>query len=99
MWGALALVLSVGLVVWRTEAVVRAFLPSWLSLQEQRQAAEQALKSAGPQRDPLPPDLEAIALQETEGWAREQVRAAFMDDYEATQDWDRVRTQHFGGRA
>lgn len=92
MWTALALFASVAVVVWRGEAVARAFLPQWFALQSERLAG----RATGSQREPLPPDLEAIALQETEPWAREQVRAALMDAYEQAQDWDRVRDQYHG---
>ena len=98
MWLALALVLSAALAVWRCELLVRAFLPDWIALKREMIAQDTAIRSSGPQREAIPADLEAIALQETEGWAREQVRAAIMDAYEATQDWDSVRTQYYGAR-
>lgn len=93
MWSALALVTIAALGLWRAEVLVRAFLPRWFDLQTERLRTPPA---TGSQREPLPPDLEAIALQETEPWAREQVRAALMDVYEQTQDWDAVREQYHG---
>jgi hypothetical protein len=99
MWSAVALVLSVAIVVWRAEVLLRVFLPGWLAVQEAKVTLERDIRTAKPEREPLPPDLEAIALQETEAWAQEQVRAAIMDAYESTQDWDSVRTQYHGARA
>ena len=96
MWHALALALCVLVIVWRTEVLIRAFLPEWLAIRAKRVEAEAALVAAKPEREPLPPDLEAIADRETEAWAREQVRAAIQDEYEQHRDWDRVRSAYFG---
>jgi hypothetical protein len=99
MWSAVALVLSVALVVWRAEVLLRVFLPGWLAVQEAKVALERDVRTAKPERETIPVDLEAIALQETEAWAQEQVRAALLDAYESSQDWDSVRTQYHGVRA
>lgn len=96
MWMALAVFGAVAVCVWRAEALVRVFLPQWFALQAERAQADAALAKTGSEREPLPADLEGIVLQETEPWAREQVRAALMDVYEQTQDWDRVRNQYYG---
>lgn len=92
MWLALALVLGFALLVWRLEVLVRAFLPDILAHRERVQTAN----TSTPQREPLPPDLEAIATAETEPWAQEQVRAAILDEYEQRRDWDAVRNAYYG---
>jgi hypothetical protein len=96
MWMALALVLSVWAVVWRTEVLLRLFVPDLLAQRAQLIALSEQAVTAAPEREPLPPDLEAIADRETEPWAREQVRAAILDDYAERQDWDEVRAAYFG---
>lgn len=100
MWIALALIACVALVVWRLEGVVHAYLPSYLAhvtaTQARVVAVQEAAAATRPPKEPLPGDLEAIANRETESWAREQVRAAIQDDFEAHQDWDKVRSHYFG---
>jgi hypothetical protein len=97
---ALALLACVVVVVWRLEAAVDRYLPTYLAHVTSTQARTVALAEAAtkpsPPKPPLPGDLEAIANRETEGWAREQVRAAIQDDFEAHQDWDKVRAHYFG---
>jgi len=39
----------------------------------------------------IPPDLVAIAYNETEEWAQEEVLRAIREKYEALNDWNRVR--------
>jgi hypothetical protein len=43
----------------------------------------------------LPPDLEAIAMAESEPWARDDVRAALRDRFLERRSWDRVRGDVF----
>lgn len=97
---ALALVACVGVIVWRLEGVVHRYLPTYLAHVTATQSRTVALQEAAtmptPPKAPLPGDLEAIANRETEPWAREQVRAAIQDDYDAHQDWDKVRSHYFG---
>ena len=91
-WLALALLSSVALVVWRVEALARTHLAATTALKER----ELAHRDAPPKRELLPPDLAALADQEQVAWAREQVRAAIQDEYEARGDWDAVRTHLYG---
>ncbi len=95
-WLALALFASVGVVVWRLEPLLRSYLDRTAQVSEQRVAIERDVQAAPPKRPMLPPDLEAIADQETQPWAREQLRAAIQDDFELLGDWDNVRAQYFG---
>lgn len=96
----LAVVACVALITWRVEVTVNRYLPTYLAHVTSTEARTVALAEAAtqptPPKVPLPGDLEAIANRETEGWAREQVRAAIQDDYEAHQDWDKVRSHYFG---
>lgn len=83
---------SLALIVWRAEKVVGVVLA--------QRASDLALKAEvvkpPAQKPPLPPDLELIAQDETEPWAREQVRAAIQDLYEVRGDWDAVRNAYLG---
>lgn len=40
----------------------------------------------------MPADLLAIALSQSEPWAREQTMRWLAESYETTKDWGRVRT-------
>ena len=49
------------------------------------------------QKLPLPPDLESIAMQESEPWAREQLMDSMRDDFAAQDhDWEKVRHSYMG---
>ena len=46
---------------------------------------------------PLPPDLESIAMQESEPWAREQLMDSMRDEFAAQDhDWEKVRHSFMG---
>jgi len=46
---------------------------------------------------PLPADLEGIAMQESEPWAREQLMDSMRDDFAAQDnDWEKVRHSYMG---
>lgn len=96
-WLALALFGSVVVLVLRAEKVALEVMERMQTVQVRRLELEEKLKSTPPRKEPLPPDLESIAERETEPWAREQVRAAIQDDYEAHGDWDEVRKLYFSG--
>lgn len=96
---AVALVVIVALVVWRVEVLIRAFLPDVLAQRAQAIALDASVRQSSPQRVPLPPDLAALASRETEPWAQEQLRALILDEYEESQDWDRVRANFLGATA
>lgn len=98
-WLALALVAVVALVLWHVEEVLAPLADRALTAWERRVALAEQTAAPPPKREPLPPDLEAIAARETEAWAREQVRSAFQDEYEQTQDWDTVRSRTLGADA
>ncbi|MFN8994390.1 hypothetical protein [Gemmatimonas sp.] len=85
---------SVALIVWRAETLVHAVLAQRAKAVD----ADVALKQAPPKKIPLPPDLEALAMEETEAWAQESTRAAIQDLHERHGDWDTVRTAVLGGR-
>lgn len=40
----------------------------------------------------IPEDLMAVAMQETEVWAQEEVVRVIQERYEALKDWNRVRS-------
>jgi hypothetical protein len=46
----------------------------------------------------IPEDLLAVALQETETWAQEEVIRAIREKYELFSDWNRVRASFGVGR-
>jgi hypothetical protein len=46
----------------------------------------------------IPEDLLAVALQETETWAQEEVIRAIREKYELFGDWNRVRSSFGVGR-
>lgn len=97
-WLAAALVACVALVLWRLEAFARLYLQHQSQQAERKMRLEEQVKAAPPKKEPLPGDLAMLADQEREPWAREQVRAAIQDEYEALGDWDAVRNSFFGAR-
>ena len=52
---------------------------------------EEGPKSAFPPVSEVPDDLLAVAAQENEVWAQEQVIRVIRERYEELQDWNRVR--------
>lgn len=46
----------------------------------------------------IPEDLLAVAMQETESWAQEEVVRAIREKYELFGDWNRVRSSFGVGR-
>lgn len=95
---AVAAVACFGLLVWRAEHVVTAVLEHQRQRDDRRMQLDEAVKLAPPRKEPLPADIAMLADQEREPWAREQVRAAIQDEYEALGDWDAVRNSLFGAR-
>lgn len=93
-----ALILCCGMMLYSLERVVRVVLAHHEALHTRRIALDEQVKAAPPKREPLPADLAMLADQEREPWAREQVRAAIQDEYEALGDWDAVRNSFFGAR-
>lgn len=51
-----------------------------------------------PQVVEIPEDLVAVAMQETEAWAQEEVVRAIREKYELFADWNRVRASFGIGR-
>lgn len=98
LWLALALVACTALVLWRAERVVLAYFAHAEARDQRRVALDEARTKAPDRKAPMPPELAAIAEQEREPWAREQVRAAIQDQYEEYGDWDAVRNSLFGAR-
>ena len=45
----------------------------------------------------VPPDLLAAVNQESEAWARDQLRASIQEAYEELGDWQKVRVRFGGG--
>lgn len=95
---AAAVVICCGMVLYSMERVVRAVLQHQQIIAERRMALDEQVKAAPPKREPLPSDLAGVADMEREPWAREQVRAAIQDEYEALGNWDAVRNSLFGAR-
>lgn len=95
---AAALVACCGMVLFTVERIVRVVLQHQQAIAERRMALDEQVKAAPPKREPLPGDLAGLADLEREPWAREQVRAAIQDEYEALGDWDAVRNSLFGAR-
>jgi hypothetical protein len=83
---ALALFASVAVIVWRLERTVRDLLPLWL-------ASHTPATPLPPKSEPIPNDLDELALRESEPWAREQMRASLRDSYTEHGDWDAVRSR------
>lgn len=97
-WIALALVVCTGMGLYFVERIARLFLEHQQTRDDRRMQLEEQVKLAPPKKAVLPPDLAMIADQENEPWARDQVRAAIQDEYEATGDWDDVRNRLLGAR-
>lgn len=51
-----------------------------------------------PQLVEVPEDLVAVAMQEREGWAQEEVLRAARERYEELKDWNKVRSAFGIGR-
>jgi hypothetical protein len=82
-----------GLMVWRD---VRPLLERMVSLAERwyvlAPEAPDALGANDSSLGPLPPDIEALALAESEEWARESVRERARELYRACgNDWDQAK--------
>ena len=52
---------------------------------------EESTKSTFPTVSEVPDDLLAVAAQENEVWAQEEVIRVIRERYEELQDWNRVR--------
>lgn len=58
-------------------------------------------ETMGPPTEPvveIPDDLMAVAMQERESWAQEEVLRAIRERYEDLKDWNRVRSAVGVGR-
>lgn len=77
------------LALWRTELLIRLFL----GREDKRLAAAvSAVKVEVPQ------DLQEVALEESEPWAREEALDAMRDLYRISGDWNTVRRHHSVGQ-
>lgn len=74
-----------GVLIWLTPQLLTR-LDSWLDLQRLRLTPPPM-----PVKEPIPGDLEALALTYPEEWAREDTLKRFREMYEESGDWDRVR--------
>jgi hypothetical protein len=88
----MATVLWAGVVVyavWRVSAVFErvglAFVERLADFKPQRESF------APPPPPPIPDDLAALAFNETEAWAKEEVLRAIREKYEEHLDWQKVR--------
>lgn len=63
-------------------------LDTWLDIQRERYARPEG----PPPKDPMPADLEGLALSYGDEWAREDAMKRMQELYEESGDWDRVRT-------
>lgn len=72
--------------VHRLAAVIERFAPT----------APVAVAPAAPVE--VPDDLVAVAMQEREAWAQEEVLRAIRERYEELRDWNRVRAAVGVGR-
>ena len=66
----------------------------WLPLVRQVMVPERPKALAG---DPMPADLLRAVNQESEAWARDQLRASIQEAYEELGDWQKVRVRFGGG--
>ena len=85
-----------GVLVWRAEPLVREYMQRSLAVKEAAMALDTSVKAAPSKPEALPADLEMFVEGESMPWAREQVRAALQDAYQAHGDWDHIRSQVFG---
>ena len=62
-------------------------------MQEEAKVCSALLKRscAPPPPAPIPDDLSALAWNEQESWAKEDVLKAIREKYEEYHDWDKVR--------
>jgi hypothetical protein len=75
-----ALVFLASVALWRLDAFARG----WLELKR-----GPALQDTTPV--PLPQDIEALAIAESESWAQDNVREAARERYAQYGDWNKVR--------
>jgi hypothetical protein len=75
--------------LWRVSAVVErvglAFVERLGDFKQHRESF------APPPPAPIPDDLSALAWNEQESWAKEDVLKAIREKYEEYHDWDKVR--------
>ena len=74
------------LAVFRFSQAIEAFAPK----------SDQRPEDLAPQE--VPEDLMAIAMQENEAWAQEEVLRVIRERYESLQDWNKVRVAMGIGR-
>ena len=86
--------------LWRVERVVREYLQvrretttRELVLRERAQTLEETRAEGTEEMPPLPIDLQVRVHAETEGWAREQVRAIVQQLWNKHKAWDPVRSE------
>lgn len=60
----------------------------WLPLVRERVAPAKPVVPVG---EPMPHDLLALVAQESEPWARDQIKQTLQEHYDETRDWNAVR--------
>lgn len=87
--GTLAWAGVIGYGLWRMSAVVErvglAFVDRLGDFKPSRESF------APPAPAPIPDDLSALAFNEQEAWAKEDVLKAIREKYDEHQDWQKVR--------
>lgn len=91
-------VASIGIACWRIEAVFRAVVGTRaaqrtreLDLREREIAIVERLKAEPVEPEPIPPDLMALALQQSEPFAQDDILKVIRQTYAETRDWNMAR--------
>lgn len=98
--GLAVLAVGLALVGWRVEAGLRALAAQRIKLQarelalaERRLALEEQRQAANEDMPAMPLDLVMRCNNETETWAREQMRSVVQQLWGKHRNWDGVRTE------
>lgn len=95
---ALAIVALCAMVWWRVETVARLFITARASerarelvLQERDLAIRERVQAEPREPDPIPPDLMALVMQESEPFAQDDILKVIRETYRESQDWNTAR--------
>lgn len=80
-----------GVVVLACAGVISVYriASAWETVAQMRYASSSSVAS---QADEIPDDLVALAFQENEAWAQEELLRVIRERYETFRDWNKVRS-------
>lgn len=83
---------------WRVETLVRAFITAHArerereyNLRERELVITERVKAEPREPEPIPPDLMALVLRESEAFAQDDILKVIRQTYAETQDWNMAR--------